>query len=322
MHAHHHNGEGSPGAHREQNRRRLTWTLVLAAGYMVAEAVGGVLTGSLALLADAGHMASDVGALGLALFATWMAARPATPQRTYGHTRAEVLAALAQGAALVAVAILIVVEAVERLQAPTPVMGGGMLLIATGGLVVNLLGLWILSAGRSDSLNMRGAWLHVLSDALGSVGAIAAGAAIWAFGWTWADSAASIAICALILLSAWTLLREAVDVLMETAPRHLDVDEIRAALAELPDVVQVHDLHVWSIGSGEISLSSHLVAKEGAEPAELLNTVYEVLGGRFGIDHATIQIEPPRFATLSPRNVANEGCPADCEASALPRESD
>ena len=292
--------------HRRANRRRLTWALVLAATYLVAEVVGGLLTGSLALLADAGHMLSDVAALGFALFATWIASRPATAHRTYGHTRAEVLAALAQGAALVAVALVIVVEAIERLQAPTPVLGLGMLAIATGGLVVNLLGLWILNAGRSDSLNVRGAWLHVLSDALGSVGAIAAGAAIWAFGWHWADPAASIAICGLILFSAWHLLRESVDVLMETAPRDLDVGEIRSALGETPGVLEVHDLHVWAIGSGEVSFSTHVVAKPDADAAALLARIQQMLAGRFGLDHATIQIEPPRES--------GEGCPTDCES--------
>jgi cobalt-zinc-cadmium efflux system protein len=299
--------------HRRENRRRLQIALVLAASYLVAEVVGGFLFGSLALLADAGHMLSDVGALGVSLLAIWMAGRPATPQRTYGHTRAEILAALAQGAALVAVAALVVFEAVERLRAPTPVAGGGMLAVASGGLVVNAIALAVLGRGREHSLNVRGAWLHVLSDTLGSVGAITAGALVWAFGWNWADPAASIAICALILGSAWHLLREAVDVLMETAPRHLEVEAIGSALAQIGSVVEVHDLHVWTIGSGEVSLSSHVVAKEEADPATLLHRIYELLGARFGIDHATIQIEPPDFASRSPRDLGN-GCPASCEA--------
>ncbi len=296
------------GNHRQLNHRRLTQALVLAAVYMVAEIVGGIATGSLALLADAGHMASDVTALALALFASWVASRPSGDRWTYGRTRAEILAALAQGTALVAVALLIVVEAIERLSSPTPVIGGGMLAIAAGGLVVNLLGLWILHDGRHDSLNIRGAWLHVLSDALGSVGAMTAGFLIWRFGWRWADPAASLTICILILFSAWHLLREAVDVLMEAAPRHLNVSEIREALSNLTAVLAVHDLHVWTIGSGEVSLSCHLVGSDSAQPSELLQASYELLGQRFSIAHATIQIEPGSFAGETPTSVCSGGC--------------
>ena len=284
---------------RAANRRRLGLTLGLAASYMVAEVLGGLWTGSLALLADAGHMASDVAALALSLFALWVAQRPADARRTFGHTRAEILAALGQGAALVAVALMVVLEALDRLAAPAPVAAPGMLAIASGGLVVNLAGLWILNRGRRHSLNVRGAWLHVLSDALGSLGAITAGAAIWAFGWNWADPAASLAICGLILLSAWHLLREAVDILMETAPRHLDVEEIQRALAESPEILEVHDLHVWTIGSGEVSLSSHVVARDGAESAQVLSRIHELLASRFGIHHTTIQVEPPDYAGSS-----------------------
>lgn len=290
------------------NRRRLATVLGLAAGYMAVEVVGGLWTGSLALLADAGHMLSDVAALALAIFASWIAARPGGARWTYGLARAEILAALAQGAALVAVAILVVLEALERLSAPRPVLGPGLLAIASGGLAVNLLGLWILNAGRRESLNVRGAWLHVLSDALGSVGAMLAGVLVWRLGWLWADPAASIAISALVLLSAWSLLREAVDVLMEAAPRHLDLVEIEAALGGLPAVVRVHDLHVWTIGSGEVSLSCHLVAKDESRGVALLSDAYRVLGSRFGIDHATIQIEPQTFEDETPRSLCRGGC--------------
>jgi cobalt-zinc-cadmium efflux system protein len=283
--------------------------MALAAFYMGAEVVGGVLTGSLALLADAGHMLSDVAALALALLASWVASRPSGARWTYGRTRAEILAALGQGVGLVAVAILIVIEAVERLGEPPEVMGSGLLAIATGGLLVNLGGLWILNAGRHESLNVQGAWLHVLSDALGSVGAMTAGVLVWSFGWNWADPAASLAICALVLYSAWHLLREAVDILMEAAPRHLDVEEIRSAIAGLGDVSEVHDLHVWTIGSGKVSLSCHVVATRADEAAPLLSEIYSLLGNRFGIDHATIQIEPEGFAGQSPRLICDGGCP-------------
>ncbi|MCG8590940.1 MAG: cation diffusion facilitator family transporter [Proteobacteria bacterium] len=304
----HDHAHGSPpGADR---RRRLTLTLVLAAGYMVAEAVGGWWTGSLALLADANHMLSDVAALSLALFAAWVVDRPAGSRWTYGRARAEVLAALAQGVALAVVAVLIVLEALERFAAPPPVLGAGMLAIATGGLVVNAVGLWILHGGRHASLSMRGAWLHVASDALGSVGAMTAGAAVWLFGWRLADPIASLAISALVLVSGWNLVREAVDVLMEAAPRHLDVDEIRTALADLTAVAAVHDLHVWTIGSGETSLSCHLVSQSGVDNGDLLTRAYELLGSRFDIGHATIQIEPTTFADESPRSICR-GTPCD-----------
>jgi cobalt-zinc-cadmium efflux system protein len=269
---------------------------------------GGLWTGSLALLADAGHMLSDVAALVLALFASWISARPGGLRWTYGLARAEILAALAQGAALVAVAILVVVEAFERLSAPSPVLGPGMLAVASGGLVVNLIGLWILQAGRHESLNVRGAWLHVMSDSLGSVGAMLAGVLVWRFGWLWADPAASMAISALVMLSAWALLREAVDVLMEAAPRHLDMAEIESALGGLAAVARVHDLHVWSIGSGEVSLSCHLVAKDESRGVELLSEAYRILGNRFGIAHATIQIEPQTFEDETPRTLCGGGC--------------
>ncbi len=294
-------------------RKRLTIALALAATYMAAEFAGGLYTGSLALLADAGHMLSDVAALGLALFASWVASRPSGARWTYGRARAEILAALAQGAGLVAVAILVVLEAVERLGEPREVMGPLMLAIATGGLLVNGLTLWILNAGRRESLNVRGAWLHVLGDTLGSVGAMLAGALIWGFGWTLADPIASVAISLLVAFSAWHLLREAVDVLMEAAPRHLDVEEIRAALEALEPVLAVHDLHVWSIGSGEVSLSCHVVVGQDGGCGALLSEAYRVLGSRFGIDHATLQVEPQSFQRETPRSVCDGGCEPSAE---------
>ena len=302
MHDHHHHHAADAGV---ANRRRLAITLVLAASYMGVEVVGGLWTGSLALLADAGHMLADVAALALALFASWIASRPSGARWTYGLARAEILAALAQGAALLAVATLVVLEGLERLSAPQPILGPGMLAIASGGLVINVVGLWILNAGRQDNLNVRGAWLHVLSDALGSVGAMAAGFLVWRFGWLWADPAASLAISSLILVSAWHLLREAVDVLMEAAPRHLELHQIETALSGLPDVVRVHDLHVWSIGSGEVSLSCHLVVEKEGNGTELLSRAYRVLGERFGIAHATVQIEPVDFEHETPRSICD-----------------
>ena len=305
-HGHAHGQAHTHGAGATRNR--LAIALVLAATYMVAEVAGGLLTGSLALLADAGHMLSDTAALALALFAAWVASRPAGQRWTYGRARAEILAALAQGVALVVVALFIVREALERFGEPREVAGAAMMAIATGGLVVNLVCLKVLSGGRDDSLNVRGAWLHVLSDALGSVGAMTAGALIWAFGWVWADPAVSVVICGLVLFSAWHLLREAVDVLMEAAPRGLDVDDVRETLVGVADVRSVHDLHVWTVGSGQIALSCHVVVPSERSATELLSDIYQVLGSRFGIDHATIQVEPESFAGQTPRSVCSGAC--------------
>lgn len=295
-HGHHDHGHThGVDASRPEQRKRLLLTLVLVVIYMGAEVVGGLLSGSLALLADAGHMLSDAAALALSLFAVVIATRPAPAHNTYGYYRLEILAALVNGVVLGVIAIGIVVEAVGRLANPTEVKGALMLGVASGGLVINLLGLWILSGGKEHSLNVRGAWLHVLSDTLGSVGAMISGVLVWQLGWAWADSAASLLISALVINSAWLLLKETVAVLMETAPAHLDVEEIRAALAEQEGVIEVHDLHVWTITSGLESLSGHVVVGPQASHPELLRALRGVLHERFGIDHITIQIEPEGF---------------------------
>ncbi|MGH7458092.1 MAG: cation diffusion facilitator family transporter, partial [Longimicrobiaceae bacterium] len=221
MGAGHNHGHAHGGSAGSRNRERLAITLGLVTFYMVVEVVGGLLTNSLALLADAGHMLSDAGALALSLFAIWIAQKPATSKHTYGYYRTEILAALANGATLVAISIYIFVEAYQRFDDPPEVQGALMMGIAVGGLAINLIGLWILNAGKGESLNVRGAWLHVLSDALGSVGAILAGGLIWAFGWNWADPAASVTIGLLVLYSSWALLKETVAVLMEGTPGHI-----------------------------------------------------------------------------------------------------
>jgi cobalt-zinc-cadmium efflux system protein len=290
MGAHHDHGHAKRGSGAAQ-QKRLLGTLILAALYMVAEWIGGMVSGSLSLLADAGHMLSDVGALGLSLFAIWVAQRPPSAKATYGYYRTEILAALINGALLVGLSIFILVEAVQRLQHPQAVAAPAMLWIAAGGLLINLFGLVLLHGGRDDNLNVRGAFLHVLTDALGSVQVLVAGALIWAYGWSWADPVASILISLLVLYSSWSLLREAVRVLMEGAPSHVDVDEVRTCLATLPGVTGVHDLHVWSITSGMEALSAHLVV--GAEPSPgILDRTRKVLHDRFGIHHVTVQLEP------------------------------
>lgn len=279
----------------EGNQRRLSITLVLVVVYMVAELVGGMLTNSLALLADAGHMFGDAAALGLALFALWFARRPASSKHTFGYYRTEILAALANGATLIAVAGIILIEAIQRLGHPPDVQGGLMTGIAAGGLVVNLLGLWILSGGRHDSLNIRGAWLHVFTDMLGSVQAIVAGVLILKFGWTWADPVASILIAVLVVYSAWALLKESVAVLMQRAPGHVDIDEMRTAILALDGVAGVCDLHVWTITSGLDSMSAHVVVEDGRGDRLMLQQVRDLVHERFGVDHVTIQLEPEAF---------------------------
>jgi cobalt-zinc-cadmium efflux system protein len=275
----------------DANTRRLGLTLALVVVYMGVEVVGGLLAHSLALIADAGHMLSDAGALALTLFALRFDRRPATSQRTYGSYRAEILAALVNGATLVAVAIYIFVEAFARFKAPPNVAGGLMFAVAAGGLLVNVGGLLILRGGHEANLNMRGAWLHVFTDALGSLQAIVAGALIWVYGWHWVDPLASVLIGALVIYSSWSLIRQSVAVLMEGAPAHIDVDAVRASLLELPHVTSVHDLHVWTITSGFVALSTHVTCPGPHDHDSLLREAQGMLSQRFGIRHSTIQID-------------------------------
>jgi cobalt-zinc-cadmium efflux system protein len=289
--AHSHDGHDHSLGGTNANSRRLWLTLALVLVYMGAEVAGGIISGSLALIADAGHMLSDAAALALTLFAMSYAKRPATPRRTYGSYRAEIIAALVNGATLVAVAIYIFIEAIERFQQPPEVQGGVMLVVATGGLVVNGAGLLILHTGRGDSLNMRGAWLHVLTDALGSLQAIIAGGLIWAYGWHWIDPVASVLIGLLVIYSSWSLITQSVAVLMEGAPGHIDVDAVRNALLEVPSVTHVHDLHVWTITSGFVALSAHVTSPDVTKHATVLAAARSILGERFSIRHTTIQID-------------------------------
>jgi cobalt-zinc-cadmium efflux system protein len=281
-HAHHHGGGSA---------RRLAVVLVLTAIYMVAEAVGGYVSHSLALVADAGHMLSDVAALGLSLFAAWISRRPPTPTRSYGYYRTEILAALANAATLIAISVWVCYEAYQRLHAPPAIAGRVVMIIAAGGFVINLAGMWVLSGGRNENLNVRGAWLHVATDALGNIGTVAAGAAVAFLGWNWADPAASVIIALLVCWSAWALLRESVEVLMEGTPSGIDPDRVRDALAAVRGVQTVHDLHVWSITSGRVSLSAH-IAVDGTRPdRDVLPELCASLRKDFGITHVTLQLE-------------------------------
>lgn len=271
--------------------KRLKLALALTFVYMLAEAVGGWLSNSLALLADAGHMLTDVAALTLTLFAFWFASRPATSKKTYGYYRLEILAAFVNGIALALISVWILIEAFSRLQTPPQVEGGMLTAIAAGGLVVNIAAAYLLHSERDNDLNMHGAWLHVMGDLLGSVAAIIAGVAILAFGWTWADAVGSALISLIIIYGAWRLIIDSVNVLLEGTPRHINLAAVEEAIIETDGVGGVHDLHVWTISSGIDALSAHISHDKSIQHSELLSVVRGKLHDRFGIDHLTIQME-------------------------------
>lgn len=277
----------------DQNVRRLALTLGLVCVYMVAEVIGGVLANSLALLADAGHMLSDAGGLVVALFAMHIARRPATVTHTFGYRRAEVLGALANGAALLAIAGYIGYHAITRLGSPPEVRGPLMLAVATGGLVVNLIGLSLLHGGKSESLNVRGAWLHVMADTLGSVGAIVSGVLIAVFGWNWADPVASLAIAAIVLYSSWLVMKQAAGVLMLAVPPELELAAVEEELTSVDGVLAAHDVHAWSITSKQPIMSAHLTISPDADRQRLMEEVHRRLRDRFDLHHSTIQLDCP-----------------------------
>jgi cobalt-zinc-cadmium efflux system protein len=274
-----------------ESRRALAVALVLTASYTAVEVVGGVLAGSLALLADAVHMLSDNIALAAALVAAWLAAKPATAERTYGYKRAEVLAALANGVLLVALAIWIFVEAVMRLGDPGDVLGGWMLAIALVGLAVNVAAGLVLSRARDQSLNVEAAFRHVFADLLGSVGVAVAGIVILATGWVEADPLVGMLIGVLVLASAWSILRDSTEILLESTPRGLDADALGRRLARAPGVVEVHDLHVWTITSGFPALSAHVLVRPGEDCHGRRRELERLLHDEFGIDHTTLQVD-------------------------------
>ena len=281
--------------HSSQSGRRLIIVLLLTAGYMVAEAIGGWWTGSLALLADAGHMFTDVAALALALAAVWFGSRPATSSKTFGYYRLEIIAALVNGVALVVMSLLIFYGAYERWLTPQVVRSGPMALIAGGGLIVNLVCAWILH-GRDDvDLNIRAAWLHVMGDALGSVAAIAAALVMAFFGWYAADALFSVVIGLLIIWSSARLIRESTNVLLEGTPAHINLAAVEEAILNTSGVDDVHDLHVWTITSGREALSAHVIHGYTVSQPDLLKELRMKLHDRFGVDHLTIQMETPDF---------------------------
>jgi cobalt-zinc-cadmium efflux system protein len=271
--------------------RALGAVLALTVALTILEAVGGVLTGSLALLADAGHMLADDASLGLALLALWIARRPPTPERSFGYRRAEILAALANGVALVAIAIWIFVEAARRLPDPPDVLGGWMLAIATIGLAGNAVAAAVLARTSAGNLNLRAALRHVLADLLGSVGTIVAAVVVLLTGWLQADPIVGMLIALLILGSSWSILRDSVSILLEATPRELDAREVGRALSSAPGVAEVHDLHIWTITSGFPALSAHVLVGRGEDCHFRRRELEALLSERFGIAHTTLQVE-------------------------------
>ena len=271
--------------------RPLAITLVLTTTFMVVEVIGGLITGSLALLADAGHMLSDSASLALALFAFWLSGRPATPDRSFGYKRAEILAALVNGVALVAISIWIFAEAYSRLQDPPEILGGWMMVVAVIGLFVNIAGALILSRSEGESLNLQGALRHVLADVAGSIGAISAALIIILTGWRYADPLVSVLVGILVLGSSWTLLRDSVNVLLEASPRGIDPNEVGKTMVATEGVREVHDLHIWTITSGFPALAAHVLVGREENCHDRRRDLETVLERDFGIEHTTLQVD-------------------------------
>jgi cobalt-zinc-cadmium efflux system protein len=295
-HGHDH-GAHAHGAHHHSHAstRALRWALVVTGVLLVAEVVGGIVSNSLALLADAGHMLTDVGALALSLFVAWFSRQPSTPQKTYGYLRWEILAAFLNGGALLVISGLILWEAVMRLRAPEPVGSGVMLGVALLGLAVNLLSARMLHGHAHTSLNVRGAYLHVLGDLLGSVGVVAAAVVVRTTGWLAADPVASIVTTLLIVRGAWRLVRESVDVLLEAVPAHISISSVRERLESIGGVESVHDLHVWSVTSGLVAMSAHAVVPAAEDQQRVVEAATAAMK-ELGIGHVTVQVERAAIA--------------------------
>jgi cobalt-zinc-cadmium efflux system protein len=258
--------------------------------FMIVELVGGWMANSLALISDAAHMLADVGALLLSLFALWMAKRPSTPTMSFGYHRAEILGAFTSGLMIWLISGFLIYEAIVRIQSPPEVQGPIVFVVASIGLLANLFSMWILHQEKSTNLNVRAAYLHLLSDCLGSIGAIIAGAVLWITHWRLIDPIVTILFAVLMLYSSWSLVKEAVGVLMESTPTHVNPSEVRRDLQAIPSVREAHDLHIWSVSSGKLALSVHLIS---VETENVLRTANELLQNKFGIAHTTIQIEHP-----------------------------
>ncbi|MDR4889657.1 cation diffusion facilitator family transporter [Fredinandcohnia sp. QZ13] len=300
-HHHHHHGHDHHGHHhhhhfdevREGNKKGLLIALIITTGIMLLEFFGGLITNSLALLSDSGHMLSDASSLFLSLVAFWFATRPASPKKTYGFYRFEILAALFNAVTLFVIAGFIVYEAFQRFFDPPTVASGTMMIIAGIGLLANLLSAWsLISKGDvKNNVNLRSAYLHVLGDALGSVGAIIAGVLMLLFEWYIADPIISVVVALLILKSAWGVLTTSIHILMEGTPITIDQKEVKATLEEIDGVIDVHDLHIWTITSGMDSLTCHILIKDDHDSQDILQQAIDKIRDKFKIEHTTIQIE-------------------------------
>ena len=303
MGAGHGHGSGG-GTSASRHKGSLKWALAMTGTFLVVEVIGGLWTGSLALLADAAHMATDVGGLFMALVAVRFAERPATPQMTYGYVRTEVLSAMANAVVLLVVTVFVLREAWARLSEPIEILGGPMLAVAVAGLIVNLISMRMLRAGSKESLNLKGAYFEVLADMLGSVGVILAALVVMLTGWTIADPIIGAAIGLFIVPRTWILLKSALRILLEGAPAHVDSGLLRQRLIDVPGVVDVHDLHVWTLTSGLDAMSGHLVVDDMARAGEVLAAARDAMHEDFGITHATIQIEDAAVAQTEDSNHA------------------
>ncbi|MEK3644043.1 cation diffusion facilitator family transporter [Aeribacillus sp. FSL M8-0235] len=292
MNSHHHSHDHHD-FNRENNKKGLIIALLITVGILLLEFFGGLITNSLALLSDSGHMLSDASSLALSLIAIWFAAKPASPNKTYGFYRFEILAALFNGVTLFVIAGFIIWEAVQRFFNPPTVASGSMMLIASIGLIANLLSAWVLmrKGDVKHNVNVRSAYLHVIGDALGSVGAIAAGFIMWLFGWYIADPIISILVALLILKGAWGVLKHSIHILMEGTPVTIDQNEVKKALKSIEGVKDVHDLHIWTITSGLDSLSCHILIEDHHDSQKVLQAAIHMIEEKFKILHTTIQIE-------------------------------
>ena len=295
---HQHHGHSHDHRHRHghgagaDSEKRVLWAFLLTAGFMGAEVVGGLISGSLALLADAAHMLTDAAALALAWFAFRIARRPADPKRSYGYHRGQVLAAFTNGAVLIAIVFWIFVEAIQRLREPVPVQGGTMLAVAVLGLLVNVVAFFILHGGDRGNLNLRGAAAHVMGDLLGSAAAVIGALVILRTGWTPIDPLLSLLVGLLVLRSAWLVVRESAHILLEGTPAEIDPKGLRQVLlAEVPDLRDVHHIHAWSLTPERPLLTLHARIGQAADPQATLERIKQVLSKRYGIDHSTVQIE-------------------------------
>ncbi|MGF1473589.1 MAG: cation diffusion facilitator family transporter [Rubrobacteraceae bacterium] len=294
--SHSHAGGHDPGTGghdhgRGANKQALAVVLAFTLTYMIAQVVGGLLTGSLALLADAAHMLSDNVALALALFAFWLSAKPPTPNRSFGYKRAEILAAMFNGVTIVVVSIWIFYEAFERLQDPPEVLGGWMMVVAGVGLLVNVAGFLILSRSAGENLNMQGALRHVLADLLGSIGVIVAALVIVFTGWSYADPLISALIGVLVLFSSWKLLRDSANVLLESSPPGIDARQVGEEMVGVEGVEEVHDLHIWMVTSGFPALAAHVLVGKDEDCHQKRRDLEELIAHEFGIEHTTLQMD-------------------------------